>query len=277
MARVYEEEKDKHRQLCILKARLVDGGFNVFDTVRLDERKWLKMEVAGQTNVRMMEELLNIKRSKVEPRDSPRDSDWATGSVPCGSSGCGSGSGGDLPTEPLVWAGSTSKQLVVGPALTCALPIGARAAVEVPPQEPPRKPRCGLHGLPPDALWKEEKLLGREIEKTDNDDGVWNDKMILSMCCSMKDTLSYPGEASAIWGLVSDRSFFWDGNPVGKSPGKMWVRGWWRKAQSTRYIEIGCLKRNHRTPKIYPWSVACKGLPCGKEQVIVLLQSLFNA
>ncbi len=111
-----------------------------------------------------------------------------------------------------------SKQPVAGRALASpgwAGPGAYVTGVDELLREPPPRTRCCHHGVPSKGLWEWGALHRHEIERTEDDDGLWDHKMTSSMLSSLHDALGYPELSSRIWRQLQGSQFFWDGNSVG--------------------------------------------------------------
>ncbi len=91
---------------------------------------------------------------------------------------------------------------MAGPAPASALQAGPGAyviGVDELLREPPPGTLCCHHGVPSEGMRKLEALRRHEIERTEDDDGLWDHKMISSMLSSLQATMGYPLATSKIW------------------------------------------------------------------------------
>jgi hypothetical protein len=301
MNTAYDKEPEKYRKLCMLKARLFDYGFTVFDVLGFSDQKWLEIGLDGKMNTFMVGGMVTIRQGD-KPAGQPggshsghasghgrgsgsrsdsrggdgRGSDHGRGSGSASGSGRGGGGGGG--DAGAGWrVGRAEARGGAKQPPESALPIGAR----MPPPDPARVMRppeidCKHHGMPRPELWHHEPLRMHEIEATETDDGVWSTQMIKNTMCSLQATHSVPHAHAHLWNILELPNYFWEGNPLSRDMSKFFVRGWWRAAKATRSIQFGCLRCGYRTPVIYLNQPRTRDMISGQEQITHVLKMLFE-
>jgi hypothetical protein len=281
------------RLRALLKAKLFDKGYCIFDTVSMREEDWTELGVVGRSNA-------NICRQLAALRESPPTRNKVTGffdDEPAAKRGAGSSGSAGGQADP--WSGSGSwRSAALG--LPGVPPPPPLQSLPPPPAAPPvpaggpgtiaaatlaayhgrgavtllcNTEACDHHGTPDGNVWKQNALREYELRNTDD---VWDAKMIERAMQGVQASKSVPGELHRLWHWYNEPGFFWGGNMADKNECLLFMRGYWPTNKTTRYLEIGCLKCGHRSNRIYPWGAAsARGVQSGAMELQMVMDGLF--